>query len=328
MSDSASLFLHSFYLGNAFLFILYGVELVFYFATLWIALQKHERRKTSNFVFVFFSTFLLVLVTIEVATEGVFGELMWITDANFPGGAEGFLGANVNVWYQTLGSAASLVLTVCSDWLLIWRCYVIWNNWRVIIFPSILGLASTVVGVLVCFYSSRPDADFFAGLSAKLEIGFRSLVLAINFLVTFLICGRIMYVSKEVKQSLGKEAARPYTSIVAMIVESALPYTVVGIMYIISFGLNSPLSILFLSIYAMASCISPQMIMLRVLLGQGWTRDTATRSAGGPRAGGTMQFATPTHSMTDYTTSSGPTMTTYLSIGKEKTVGITTETLV
>ena len=92
---------------------------MFYFATVWAALKRDEWHKSTNVFFVAFSTFLLILVTIEVATEGVFGELMWITDANFPGGAEGFLGANVNVWYQTLGSAASLVLTVSSDWLLV-----------------------------------------------------------------------------------------------------------------------------------------------------------------------------------------------------------------
>lgn len=53
------------------------------------------------------------------------------------------------------------------------------------------------------------------------------------------------------RNHLGLEASKAYFTTVAIVVESALPYTLFGIAFLVSFGLDSDTSILFLSLYGM-----------------------------------------------------------------------------
>ena len=53
------------------------------------------------------------------------------------------------------------------------------------------------------------------------------------------------------RRVLGSEVSSVYTSAASVIVESMLPYTLFGVAYVVTLGANSPLSILFLSLYAM-----------------------------------------------------------------------------
>ena len=66
------------------------------------------------------------------------------------------------------------------------------------------------------------------------------------------------------KKQFGPALAETYFSLAAIIVESALPYTLCGIAFVISYGLNSEISILFLSLYAMfmASTGSPELFSI------------------------------------------------------------------
>ena len=73
----------------------------------------------SDKLYMAFSTALLVLITIYLSTEAIFGQEMWIVNANYPGGMDAYFGDFVNVWYQTFGTAASIVLNLCSDGLLV-----------------------------------------------------------------------------------------------------------------------------------------------------------------------------------------------------------------
>ena len=142
MADSLAVFQNAFYIGNNFNAILYGnphlplatlnptltlasafirlgVELVLYFTTVRVILSRKRKHAPTDKYFLLFSTVLLLLNTVFVATEAVFGEEMWIVNANYPGGMDAYLGDNASVWYQTFGTAASIVLNLCSDGLLV-----------------------------------------------------------------------------------------------------------------------------------------------------------------------------------------------------------------
>ena len=60
-----------------------------------------------------------------------------------------------------------------------------------------------------------------------------SFSLALNVLATLLICGRLAWHRYQLKDSFGKEVATPYTSIIAMFVESEALYTAYLILFII-----------------------------------------------------------------------------------------------
>ncbi|KAI0821783.1 hypothetical protein BC628DRAFT_1464255 [Trametes gibbosa] len=280
MSESQATFQNAFYIGNNFNAILYGVELVLYFMTVRAMFNPKHRQmhsRGSDKFFVFFSTALLCLNTIFVATEAVFGQEMWVVHADYPGGQDAYLDDFAAVWYQTLGTAASIVLNLLSDGLLIYRCWIIWDDIRVVMFPIVLYLGTFSVGIVQLYESGRPNANYFAGLAKQLGISYTSCVISLNLIVSGLIFGRILYLIRRVAHIVGVD--REYTTAAAILVESAALYSLTGIAYLVSFAIESQTSIFFLSVYVMMTCIAPQMIILRVVVGRAWTRERSAMTS-------------------------------------------------
>ena len=98
-----------------------GVELVLYVQTMQALLRRDSKHPRTNRFFAIFSTVLLFLITIFVAVQAVFGEEMWIVNADFEGGSAAYLETHASVWYQTWGTAASIALQLMSDALLVSR---------------------------------------------------------------------------------------------------------------------------------------------------------------------------------------------------------------
>ncbi|KAI0739351.1 hypothetical protein C8Q80DRAFT_1111133 [Daedaleopsis nitida] len=267
------IFQHAFYIGNCFNNILYGIELVLYFFTIWPISKRAHKRHPSDITLALFTTAILCLNTVYVATESVFGEQMWITNEDYPGGPGAYLADYASVWYETLGTAASIVLNLFGDAFLIYRCFVIWGDFRPILFPSFLCFTSLCIGIAQLIASGHPHANYFAGLAKKLGIAYTTAMISNQALVTTLICARIIYIARRCASAVAP-LVRPYTGAVAVVVESALPSTLFGLAYLVTFALDSELSVFFLSVYVMSTCIAPQMIVLRVVSGRAWSRRT------------------------------------------------------
>ncbi|KAI0773183.1 hypothetical protein BD413DRAFT_472983 [Trametes elegans] len=288
----SAVFQNAFYIGNNFNTILYGVELVVYYLTIEAVLQRSRRLSSpvprSDKIMVAFSTALLLLNTVFVATEAVFGEEMWVVNADYPGGPEAYLGDFASVWYQTFGTAASIVLNLLSDALLIYRCYIIWADVRVILFPFVLYLGTFSLGIAQLVASGLPHSDYFAGFAQKLGIAYTSCIISLEIIVSALIGVRIVRAARlyraqsqrdgehgsEKEDGTGEDVARAFIGPAALFVESALACTLLGIVYLATFARNSDLSIFFLSIYVMTTCLAPQMIILRIVRRRAWTRET------------------------------------------------------
>jgi hypothetical protein len=270
---SNAVFQNAFYVGNAFNFILYGVELVLYFLTMQILLKsRHAEMKNPDRFLIVFSTALLFLITIYVSTESILGQEMWIVNADYPGGSAAYLAAYASVWYQTMGTGSGILIQLMSDGLLIYRCLVVWNDQRVLIFPCFIWLAALGTGILLLY--SDANGNFFVGVAAQIGVAYTAISIGLNIVLTSLICGRIIYHGRQSGQYLGSASSSTYYGIVAIIVESAIPYSLSGIAFVTAYGLNSDLTIFFLSIYVMFGCLSPQLLMLRVASGRAWKKDT------------------------------------------------------
>lgn len=83
-----------------------------------LEIRKSERTYMDKFM-MGFVTVLLVLNTIYWSTQAYFGEMMWITHADYPGGADAYVSAYSSVWYQTWGTTASVMSNLMSDALLV-----------------------------------------------------------------------------------------------------------------------------------------------------------------------------------------------------------------
>ena len=77
-------------------------------------------------------------------------------------------------------------------------------------------------------------------------IPFLSLTISLNILVTIAIVIRIQMYRSRLSKALGSHHASHYTSVSAMIVESAAIYSAFAIVLLVTFAINSPVFNIFL----------------------------------------------------------------------------------
>ena len=104
---------------------------------------------------------------------------------------------------------------------------------------------------MTCYFSGRPNADFFVGIATHVALAYSTVGIGMNVTCSTMICARILWVSRRMEATLGREVSKTYTGAASIIIESMLPYTLFGIAYVATLGSNSPVSILFLSLYIM-----------------------------------------------------------------------------
>ncbi|KAF8167189.1 hypothetical protein B0H34DRAFT_4215 [Crassisporium funariophilum] len=275
MASALSLFEHSFYIGSYMSGILYGVELVMYFLTLQGLFRKgnHNSPRSRRF-FALYSTVLVMLLTIDISANAVWGEQMWITFRDAPGGVPAFIGTQVSVWYQTLGSTSVVAMIFMGDALLLYRLYVIYgSNIWVVVFPILAYLAAFSLAIIELVLAGKPGGDFFHGQTINFGTPYYTITICLNIIVTILICARLIKLGKAVSKALGKESARMYTSVASMLIESAAPYSLVGIMFLIPYAMGSGTAISFGQVWAKLT-----LIVLRVVTGRAWGREVISQA--------------------------------------------------
>lgn len=92
--------------------------------------RRRKRLAGSRTFIALFSTALFVLVTIDVTTNAVWGEQMWITARDKPGGVPGFIATQVSVWYETLSSTSVVAMIFMGDGLLVSLVFFFFLNLR------------------------------------------------------------------------------------------------------------------------------------------------------------------------------------------------------
>ncbi|KAF8487757.1 hypothetical protein JB92DRAFT_2820741 [Gautieria morchelliformis] len=271
--SSTAIFEHSYYIGNYMSAILYGVELAMYYATV----HSCNLSRAKDRFFALYSTILLILLTIDISTNAFWGEQMWITFRDAPGGPPAFIAHDLSVWYQIVGSTSVVVLIFMGDAFLLYRCYILWrSDYRIIALPVLIYFASFALAIVELVGAYTPGGNFFQGRALIFGTTYYSMTISLNIVLTLLICGRLIYFSRLMRAAFGNEqgAAKLYSGIAAMLAESAAPYTLVGIMFLIPYAQQSPTANVFGQLYAKFACLSPQLIVLRVAQGRTWEKDT------------------------------------------------------
>jgi hypothetical protein len=71
------------------------------------------------------------------------------------------------------------------------------------------------------------------------QLAYYSLLFSTNIMYTLLVAGRLLAIRREIKALLGPEHSKIYTSVAAMIVESAALHAIVGVIFIAALALHS-----------------------------------------------------------------------------------------
>ncbi len=217
----------------------------------------------------------------------------------------------MHYWYDDapcLVSTALIVGTIIQ----IYRLFIIYgSNFLVIIFPILIYIAAfseypvairvnspshspVVLAVLELVSSFSPGGFFFNGSAVNFGTPYYSLTIGLNVIVTALICYRLLSLSKLVKHTMGPENAKLYTSVASILIESAAPYSITGIIFLVPYARGDLVSVALGQVWAKCTvrhplmfeslqitslifahqCLAPQLIVLRVVSDRAWTRDT------------------------------------------------------
>uniref|UniRef100_A0A0W0F5R8 Uncharacterized protein n=1 Tax=Moniliophthora roreri TaxID=221103 RepID=A0A0W0F5R8_MONRR len=284
MSSIDLTFERSFYIGGQFTGILYGIHLVIFALSCHFLSRPQYGAKSASKFYIGYSIALLILWTIALSCNAVFGQLAWIDHRDVEGGPDVYIAKHISDAYNTLGTAAGIALNFLSDaLLLLMENSVIsnpplpWSSLWASLSPlySLTDVKTIAMSILTIYESALPGANFFRGHAVDFGVPYVALTISLNIIVTLLICGRLLTARNQMKAILGPEYARTYTSIAAIMVESAAPFTILGIFYVITYARHSGISFCLVQIWGDFCAISPQLIILRVAMGKAWSKETS-----------------------------------------------------
>lgn len=152
------------------------------------------------------------------------------------------------------------------------------------------------VGVVFTIQSSTPGSSLYSETAVSFGLPYFVISLSLNIILTILIIARLLTYRRRINAVMGSEHGRDYTSLAALIVESAVLYSVFALAFLITYAINNPINQVFiglvtpvqvsiiLKIQNAEKLTSPQLIasyliIYRVAQGRAWSRDTLTQPA-------------------------------------------------
>ncbi|KAF8142292.1 hypothetical protein K438DRAFT_1878334 [Mycena galopus ATCC 62051] len=257
----------SLYWGQFVAGALYGIDVFMFLHSTQISWSSDPDTRRKQRTYVLFGALLLALLTISVFTSSVFLEFMWIDDRDTPGGPLGFLASFSSVWWQIFGTASTQVTNFLGDGLLMYRCYVIWNNrLSILAFPFLIYLGSIAMAMVMLVQSALPGSDFFRGKTVNFGVTWAALSVSLNVTLTALITFRILRARHAIQQHDSDKSLSVYIGVAAILVESSLPFSILGVIFAVTYGKNLDIGPAFLFTWTTfaGSCW------------KAWTRDVAS----------------------------------------------------
>ncbi|CAL1697306.1 unnamed protein product [Somion occarium] len=255
--------------------IAYGAHIVIFFMCAYYLVQE---RKKGNWRWLSFIALLFALGTINVVMNIHFNELAWIDERNYPGGPLAFILEQQSIKTNIAGNAVSAVVPFLADGLLIYRVHVVWNRWWMIVIPILAWLASFAMGILTTVQAAEPQSSLWADGTLNFSVPYFSLSMALNIFLTILLVSRLMYMRHKITSTLGAQYGKTYTGIATMVLESALPYGLTSLVFIVLYAIHNTAANLLLPLLVQVECISPMLIILRVSRGRAWSNDTVSEA--------------------------------------------------
>ncbi|KAG1738515.1 hypothetical protein EDB19DRAFT_894962 [Suillus lakei] len=218
-------------------------------------------------LFYVFITF--VLRTISVAANARYTEMIWIDLRDAPGGPFALIEDEMPYRINVLALSCAHIQEWFMQALLLHRCFIIWNWARCVTIPMIT-LFLTMIGLSIVVQAEANAGIPFYNINIEL------IYLCIE-------------VGLNMKEVVAQYDSSLYDTVVRMIVESAMAYSIFATTFIVAFALhlNGITTICFLSI-GQVQGITQLFIILRVATGRAYTHEWSTRIAAAPT---TIEFS-------------------------------------
>ncbi|KAJ7649363.1 hypothetical protein DFH06DRAFT_1475776, partial [Mycena polygramma] len=179
-------------------------------------------------------------------------------------------------WMQGVSDTFFCLNVFMADCLFIWRCWTVWNRrWTIVIFPMLATACGAVLaGIIVAnqvtaaqrseaFAAAKKSTEFI-----QLSTIYFSLSVATSLSTTFLITLRIVLLQRMSKRLGNGAHSRSLNSIIEILIESALLYSVVLLAFVI-LDVKKDVNLGYAqNIHAQMAGLAPLLIILRVAAGK------------------------------------------------------------
>ncbi|KAJ7599410.1 hypothetical protein C8J56DRAFT_881852 [Mycena floridula] len=262
--------------GSIMMTWLHGIHcFMFIYSTHSLISSRHNNRLS----YIIVSSLILLGMTVYMLTEVLIGQLMWIDHRDFPGGPIIYVISILRDWWHSFGTACGHLAIFIGDGLLIYRCYVIYNGtWKAVMVPFVLYIGSVAMAFALIIRVHRSATVYFLDKTlSRLGIAWAVLSVSFSIAITILITYRILKARRSLVRNLPDrtEAIQTYTSLVAILVESALPSSIFGIAFAVIFGKDLQQQSAMIQVWNALSALSSQFIIFRIASGQAWTKRVA-----------------------------------------------------
>ncbi|KAJ7035286.1 hypothetical protein C8F04DRAFT_535230 [Mycena alexandri] len=258
--------------------VAYGILFTITFQTLLLFFQLPRAKIPWGLV-----TYVCAMFTfasIGFAGNAKFNQMTFIDDRNIPGGPNAFTVEFYSTWVNIMSFAAYVLMSWLADGLLLWRFTLIWGyNYWLSAFPGLmyLGAVASSIALMRAIMSST-DLTFWGVKSVEFSIAYWSLSISLNIILTLGIACRIWLVRRKTRQSLSFQHSAQYTSVSAMLIESAALYATWGSVFLICYARNTPLQNILLPPLGQVQGIAPVLILFRVAQGRAWSESTVAKT--------------------------------------------------
>ncbi|KAG1845871.1 hypothetical protein DFJ58DRAFT_664141 [Suillus subalutaceus] len=220
------------------------------------------------------------LITISVAANAKYTEMIWIDLRDAPGGPlaliENEMAYRINVLALSSGHIGEWLMQA----LLLHRCFALWNWAKRVTIPMItLFLAMIGLSIRIQMEASAGTAFY----DIDVEPAYLCIQVGLNVIYTILVVYILLDMRNKMRRIAAQYDSSLYDTVVVMIVESAMGYSIFAIIFIVAFALhlNGITTLCFLSITQVQG-ISQLFIILRVATGRAYTENWLSRTAAPP----------------------------------------------
>ncbi|KAJ7876050.1 hypothetical protein B0H14DRAFT_2714429 [Mycena olivaceomarginata] len=266
----------------------YGLQLALYIGCARYLWTRKEHTWQRMFLLGYI-TLMLLIESIFVAVEARTVQFVYIDNRNYPGGPWSFFLNSQTAAVNVIFYATLFLLTFLSDLFVLWRCWVIWAAsghpklaWGVIAFPIVLLLVSFVMGTLWVLQSSQPSLSLYSALPMAYGTFYYTLSLGVNIILTLLIIGRLLIYRRNLLENLTAAHGAHYVSLITIIVESAVLYSIFALLFLITYGINHPTNQVWLTVASACQQIANLLIVYRVADGSAWEKNSLSATAALP----------------------------------------------
>ncbi|KAG0701939.1 hypothetical protein DFH29DRAFT_1079832 [Suillus ampliporus] len=210
---------------------------VFFLLTVqvWIALMRRPRYggkivdHRRALLFYIFITF--VLRTISFAAGAKYTEMIWIDLRDAPGGPAALIEHQMN--YQINVLAIGQIQAWFMQALLLHRCFVIWNWARCVMIPMITLYVVMIALSIFSLIQANTGAVLY---KINIIIVYLCFQVGLTMIYTILVANRLLVMRSQMKGIMAQYDSSAYQTVVLMIIESSLLYSVFAIVFMLSPG--------------------------------------------------------------------------------------------